>query len=205
MSIRAWFPTFVYCAPLQKSSLAKFNRELAKECYQLRDYDVSGQTWSKKNYVGGYSSFASLDELHKMSSTFTLLEKKISKHVRAFAEHLEMELGHASLVMSDCWLNIMPAHTAHSGHIHPLSAISGTYYVQVPRSAAGIKFEDPRMSSFMAAPPKKDRCSQRNRQTAEYKAKAGNLVLFESWLRHEVPSAVTNEDRISISFNYNWV
>jgi uncharacterized protein (TIGR02466 family) len=34
-------------------------------------------------------------------------------------------------------------------------------------------------------------------------AAAGAVVLFESWLRHEVP-ANPGAERISVSFNYGW-
>ena len=77
-----------------------------------------------------------------------------------------------------------------------LSFISGTYYVQVPRGAAALKFEDPRLSKMMAAPPGKAFVS--------VPAKAGDVILFESWLRHEVPPARYAGERISISFNYTW-
>ena len=35
-------------------------------------------------------------------------------------------------------------------------------------------------------------------------AKPGHILLFESWLRHEVPTTTTQSERISISFNYSW-
>jgi uncharacterized protein (TIGR02466 family) len=35
-------------------------------------------------------------------------------------------------------------------------------------------------------------------------AEAGKVVLFESWLRHEVPANPIAGERISVSFNYNW-
>jgi len=35
-------------------------------------------------------------------------------------------------------------------------------------------------------------------------ALAGRLVLFESWLRHEVPPNPVNDERVSVSFNYSW-
>jgi uncharacterized protein (TIGR02466 family) len=35
-------------------------------------------------------------------------------------------------------------------------------------------------------------------------AKAGQVVLFESWLRHEVPPNPSSADRVSISFNFSW-
>jgi hypothetical protein len=38
--------------------------------------------------------------------------------------------------MTDCWVNIMPPSAAHSLHLHPLSFMSGTYYVATPRRAA---------------------------------------------------------------------
>jgi uncharacterized protein (TIGR02466 family) len=33
---------------------------------------------------------------------------------------------------------------------------------------------------------------------------AGTVVLFESWLRHEVPPNPVAAERVSISFNFNW-
>ena len=85
---------------------------------------------------------------------------------------------------------------AHSLHLHPLSTLSGTYYVKVPAGSAGIKFEDPRLDRFMAAPPRN--------AWVTIPAAAGHLVLFESWLRHEVTANPVAAERVSVSFNYNW-
>ena len=205
MSIKSYFPTFIYHEPLLKSSLKAFNKELLKECYQFKDLDEEGQDWSSKNYVGGYTSYSSYSNLHEVSSTFTNLQRKIDKHINIFSKHLEMELGSGTLEMIDCWLNIMPAGTSHSAHIHPLSVISGTYYLEMPKNASGIHFEDPRLPSFMASPPKKEKHKKANQQFAKIKTKSGDLVLFESWLRHGVPASINQKDRVSISFNYHWV
>jgi len=204
MSIDSWFSTNVYYESLQKSGLKNFNKELLEECYQIRDYDEEGREWSKDRYVGGYTSYSSMNNLHQFSSTFMDLEEKIGKHVASFTDHLEMDLRGCAVFMTDCWVNIMPSRISHGLHIHPLSFLSGTYYVQTPGDCGGIRFEDPRLTNMMAAPPRKSRCSKANKQFANYKAKAGKLVLFESWLRHEVPAALNSEDRVSISFNYAW-
>ena len=45
---------------------------------------------------------------------------------------------------------------------------------------------------------------RRNRPWVTIPARTGQLVLFESWLRHEVPANRDARERISISFNYNW-
>ncbi len=204
MSVTLHFPTYVYCEPLQKSGLNRFNDELVAECDQLRAFDEAGRKWSEKNYPGGYTSYASMNTLHRFSSTFEALERKLTKHVKAFAKTLDFDLRGANLHMTDCWVNMMPPGTTHGLHLHPLSFISGTYYVQTPTGCPGIKFEDPRLDRFMAAPPRKSGCRPENEPFVTYPAEAGNVILFESWLRHEVPANQVAEERISISFNYDW-
>lgn len=132
------------------------------------------------------------------------LEKRIDRHVKAYAKALDWDLAERSLTMSDCWINIMPFGTVHSLHLHPLSVISGTYYVVTPKGCSGLKFEDPRLACFMAAPPRLATARPENQPFVTYPAEAGNVILFESWLRHEVPPSPVKTDRISISFNYNW-
>ena len=52
---------------------------------------------------------------------------------------------------------------------------------------------------------KRNPCRPENRQQVSYEVAAGKLILFESWLRHEVASNPTRGERVSISFNYDWV
>jgi len=204
MPIRAWFSTLIYCEPLQTSGLARLNDDLADECRRIRDYDAPGRRWSARNYRGGYTSYASMAQLHKTSSTFAAAETKITRHVRRFARRLELDLRGREIFMTDCWVNIMPEHAEHALHLHPLSFISGTYYVRTPPGCPGLKFEDPRLDRFMAAPPRRSNARPANRQHVIYPATAGNVILFESWLRHEVAPNPAPGERISISFNYNW-
>jgi uncharacterized protein (TIGR02466 family) len=204
MPVRSWFPTQIYCEPLQPSGLERFNTDLADECRRLRDYDDAGRRWSARNYPGGYTSYASMNELHRFSSTFGTLEKKLLRHARAFARTLELDLRGRTVRMSDCWVNLMPPTAAHSLHLHPLSFLSGTYYVATPRGCPGLKFEDPRLSKFMAAPPRLTSARAAHRAHVTYPAKAGHVILFESWLRHEVAANQADAERISISFNFNW-
>ena len=202
--LRALFPTLVYTAPLQRSGSAEFNRRLLRECGQYCQDDTAGRRWSAKNYPGGYTSYASLNRLHRISPTFALLERKLARHVASYARSLELDLSQRELAMTDCWLNIMPKHVVHSLHLHPLSTLSGTYYVQTPRGCQGIKLEDPRLDRFMAAPPRKADCQLQHRPWITLPAEAGQLVMFESWLRHEVLANTRAAERVSISFNFSW-
>jgi uncharacterized protein (TIGR02466 family) len=203
--VQSWFPSLIYRAPLLRSGAQALNRELLREARQIREFDVAGQRWSSGNYPGGYTSYGSMDQLHRFSSTFEGLQKRIDRHVTRYVTALEWDLQERPVVMTDCWLNIMPPGCAHSFHIHPQAVISGTYYVSMPRGSSGLKFEDPRLAFLMAAPPRKADSSAHMKPHVEYRSKAGDVVLFESWLRHEVPAQRAAGERVSISFNYHWL
>jgi uncharacterized protein (TIGR02466 family) len=198
--VKQHFATSIYCAPLLRDG-SGLVRELCDESWLIYERDRAGRQWSKKSYPGGYTSYGSLDRLHQMSSTFMTLNRHIDRHVQSYVRTLAWDLQGGRLVMTDCWLNIMPKGCAHSFHIHPHAVISGTYYVQTPAGSAGIKFEDPRLVMQMASPLR----SSGEQAHVEYPADAGALILFESWLRHEVPVHTAARERISISFNYHWV
>ncbi len=204
MGARALFPTLVYAAALQSRGTDAFNRRLLLECLQLRRDDAAGRNWSRTNYPGGYTSYGSQHRLYEISPTFDALRRLLKSHVTKFARRVEWDLRGRRLEMTDCWVNIMPRQVVHSLHLHPLSTLSGTYYVQVPAGAPGIKFEDPRLDRFMAAPPRRSGCRLENRQWVTVPATAGSVVLFESWLRHEVTPNARRQERVSISFNFNW-
>ncbi len=204
MPTQALFPTLIHTARLQQRGWQNFNRQLLRECQQLAHDDVAGQRWSATSYPGGYTSYNSVSRMHQMSPTFALLERKLNRHVRAFARALQFDLEGRELSMTDCWVNIMPQHVVHGLHLHPLSTISGTYYVQTPMGCSALKFEDPRLDRFMAAPPRRQDCKPEQRPWFLVPAAAGKLVMFESWLRHEVAPNPVKTERVSISFNYNW-
>ena len=198
------FQTPVYSAVLGSASTASLNRRLLRESLQLRLDDRAGRAWSVRNYPAGFTSYNSQSRLQHVSPIFAQLELRIDRHVVRFAKSLDYELRGKRLQMTDCWVNIMRRGGVHGLHLHPLSTISGTYYVQVPRGSSGLKFEDPRLAQFMAAPARRSRARARNRTWVTLPARVGNVILFESWLRHEVSSNPGRGERVSISFNYGW-
>lgn len=202
--IQTWFPTSIYSEPVLARGLKRFNEEILEQCYLVRDTDPHGIEWSKDHYLGGYTSYGSMTDLHRRYPHFEELARAIDKHARKFARYLDMDLQEGKLELESMWVNIMPTRTVHSLHLHPLSVLSGTYYVDVPKDASSLKFEDPRLSKMMAAPPKLPDARPRNQTFVSVKPRPGDVVLWESWLRHEVPPNPSKGDRVSISFNYNW-
>ena len=90
----------------------------------------------------------------------------------------------------------------HSGHIHPHSIISATFYVEVPAGSGAIRFEDPRLPLMMAAPPRRKDAPEALQPFFSVDPRPGLLLMWESWLRHEVLPGTGKGERLSISFNF---
>ena len=204
MTTQALFPTLVYTDRLRGRGWGALNARLLRECRQLRADDVAGRRWSARNYPCGYTSYGSVNRMHRLSPTFAALARALNARVARFARALELDLTGRALTMTDCWVNIMGRGAVHGLHLHPLSTISGTYYVATPARSAGLKLEDPRLERYMAAPPRRAQARRTRRPWVVFPARAGGVVLFESWLRHEVPAHEAAAERVSISFNYSW-
>jgi uncharacterized protein (TIGR02466 family) len=123
--------------------------------------------------------------------------------VEAFGKDLEFDLSEKKVTLDSLWINILPFGGIHTAHIHPHSVISGTTYVAMPEGTSAIKFEDPRLTMMMAAPTRTKDAREELRSFTYAKPQVGDVLLWESWLRHEVPMNMVDEDRISVSFNYS--
>src|SRR6185295_13019801 len=90
--------------------------------------------------------------------------------------------------LDSLWVNLLKAGGQHSGHIHPHSILSGTFYVETPGRTGAIRFEDPRLPLMMAAP-------SREGTFVTVEPTPGKLLLWESWLRHEVLAGAGKGER----------
>lgn len=205
MTLRPLFVTQIYEATLAGDrGFAEFNEELDDACRMLADEDEAGQAWCVEHGYGGYTSYASLDDLPMRASVFEDLKRKLDKHAAAYAKALHLDLGRRRLKLDSLWVNILDPSAAHSGHIHPHSVLSGTVYVSVPDGASALKLEDPRLPLMMAAPPRSADAPEAERSFVYLQPQTGTVLMWESWLRHEVPANAAQEERISVSFNYAW-
>ena len=198
------FVTKIYRTILRGKTIQVLTVDLARAAHVFAAEDAAGQAWSAAKHYEGYTSYASLNDLTWRAPEFADLKEHIDSHVRAFTKELDFDLGGVPLSLNSLWVNILQPGGAHSAHIHPHSVLSGTYYVDVPRGAGAIRFEDPRHAMMMAAPPRKARARRDNQSFVTIEPKPGMLLLWESWLRHDVPVNDAETPRLSISFNYGW-
>ena len=202
--IQSLFVTRLYRARLAELGKTVDPQELEASCLSIADDDEAGQAWCEENGYPGYTSYASLTDLGWRFPIFKDLVKVLDKHVAEFASDLQFDLGDKKLKLDSLWINILPEGGIHTSHIHPHSVISGTTYVAMPEGASAIKYEDPRSAMMMASPMRVKDARPEMRQFIYVAPDVGDVLLWESWLRHEVPMNMSEEERISVSFNYGW-
>jgi uncharacterized protein (TIGR02466 family) len=189
--VRSLFVTKLYEAEVADDALLA---ELAHSIRSLSRDDEAGRRWSSEHLYPGYTSYASLNDLPKRDPAFTGLTGLLAWHAAAFAKECGFDLQRKPKLDS-LWVNLLKAGGQHSGHIHPHSIISGTFYVEVPGGSGAVRFEDPRLPLMMAAPARPD-------SFFTIEPKPGLLLMWESWLRHEVLAGTGKGERLSISFNF---
>jgi uncharacterized protein (TIGR02466 family) len=198
MEIKTLFVTKLYRAEVAGID----NAALLKSCRSIAASDRAGQRWSKENNYPGYTSYASLNDLPKRDPNFAALKQALDKHAMAFARELHLDLSGRRLRLDSIWLNVLEPGGVHTGHIHPQSALSGTYYAELPPGASALKLEDPRHASMMAAPARLQDAPESERTFVYVTPNAGETLMWESFIRHEVPMNAAKKARISVSFNY---
>lgn len=197
--MRLLFATRIEDFPLGDAAL----REGLEQCAWLMEVeDEAGNAWCDREGYDGYTSYASLDDLPERFPEFAALKKHLDKAAAKFAADHHWDMDGLSLSLDAIWVNILGEGGQHSGHIHPGSVISGTYYVAVPEGAGRIRFEDPRLAMMMAAPQLREDAPEAARRFVYVAPEVGHCLMWESWLRHEVMPSRSEEARISVSFNY---
>jgi len=204
VAIRTLFATQVFEASLAGGAdFATFNAELEAASLMLAEEDRAGKAWCRAHGYKGYTSYASLGDLPQRASIFADLKRRLDRYAASFAGDLGFDLGpRGRLRMDSLWVNVLRPGGAHSGHLHTHSVLSGTYYVATPPGAGALRLEDPRLPLMMAAPPRIDGAAEELRTMVSIEPRAGTLLLWESWLRHEVLAGSGRGQRLSVSFNF---
>jgi uncharacterized protein (TIGR02466 family) len=193
------FATGLYEAVVDDQALLG---DLAHSIRTLAKDDTAGQRWSREKGYKGYTSYASLNDLPRRDPAFAELKKILDRHAAKFAGDLAFDLGRKPRLDS-LWVNLMNPGGHHTAHIHLHSILSGTFYVEAPGGSGPIRFEDPRLPMMMAAPVRREDAPEELRNFVSIEPRSGLLLMWESWLRHEVLPGTARADRLSISFTFS--
>lgn len=194
--MRRLFSTPIYEFELDDGALLD---DLAHSIRSLAEDDEAGKRWSRDKRYKGYTSYASLNDLPRRDPAFDELKRLLTRHANGFAKELAWDVRPK---LDSLWVNLLRPGGHHSAHIHPHSILSGTLYVEAPKCSGAIRFEDPRLPMMMAAPLRRNDAPEDLLAFASVEPKPGLLLMWESWLRHEVLPGTAKADRLSISFNF---
>ncbi|WP_118856967.1 TIGR02466 family protein [Sphingomonas mesophila] len=172
---------------------------LAHSIRTLAADESAGRRWSRDHGYKGYTSYASLDDLDRRDPAFAELKRLLTRHAAEFARSLAWSVRPR---LDSLWVNLIKGDGHHSAHIHPHSILSGTLYVETPPGSGPIRFEDPRLPMMMAAPQRAPDAPEELRQFVDITPEPGLLLLWESWLRHEVRPGRARGERLGVSFNF---
>ena len=183
-----YFPTLVWRQELPPSRARAVNGRLMEAINAIlspRPPQPAGVGWQ------------TAQDLH-LRPEFADLAKVMVEAGEAALRSIDAE--HSGVTITGCWANINPPEARHRAHTHPNNYLSGVYYVKAPIGGNHITITDPRVQRTVMQPRfKKD--SVLNASVINLEVADGVMILFPSWLQHDVRRNASQEERVTIAFN----
>ncbi|CAN1209279.1 TIGR02466 family protein [Tumidithrix helvetica PCC 7403] len=186
-----WFPTSVWNFDLDTHE--KLNQDLLAAIYAEKQRDAQGVSWS--NSLGWHS----VDNLHQNLQFKPLMDIVLTNAIEV-ANCLAWDLSKYAVTVNNCWALVNRQFSSNFVHNHPNSLLSGAYYVRAAENCGGLFFRDPREIAHLTMPPLTE-LTPWTLQKVTYKPIAGRMIIFPSWLLHGVDPNLSEEDRVTVSFN----
>ncbi len=111
-----------------------------------------------------------------------------------------LRIGYEVFEITGCWATVLAKGAIHKAHSHPNNFLSGVYYIRTRPGADTINFHDPRNQTSVIRPPVGELTAENTDQVV-VRVTNGTLLMFPSYLEHSVDGNMSEEERISISFN----
>ena len=175
---------------------------LQEECYEIRK-DIPGKNKSNS----GQNSYHSpnLLNLHNHPEILKLMNL-ITKCIQTIHQQSRRE----NVRLVDYWININGKGGANVPHTHPGAKYSGVFYIKVPKEMKGgnLFFLRDYNETYLTSQENMGFFKQgynllpNDLPKIPVKPLEKLLIVFPSWLPHSVEFNDTNEERISLSFNY---
>jgi len=180
-------------------------KALSEFCYEIKKID-SGRKVS--NAGGGWqSNDLNIDKYFEENEHYKMFVTNVVGSVKGFAKRLGII---PDVHMQNMWINISNSGAYNHVHAHSRSIVSGCFYVKTPENCGSIVFTNPNkhlMRAYLEYWHLMDEGKLDNSPLSHFDwqidPEENNIVMFPSWLEHHVDDNKSDEDRISISFNFS--
>jgi uncharacterized protein (TIGR02466 family) len=147
-----------------------------------------------------------LEAGHGWQSEQTLHEREEFQELISCVNHVArsvlrfLRIGYELIEITACWATVLAKGAPHKIHSHPNNFLSGVYYVRVHPGSDTINFHDPRRQTYVIRPPVAELTAENTDQVV-VRLTNGTLLMFPSYLEHSVDINVSENERVSVSFN----
>ena len=182
------FPTLVWKVQLKAEMPEAIDAKILLALARMRRAApqlAPGQGWQSDK------TLHELEEFRDLVSCVTNAVKSVLRFLR---------IAYDAVEITGCWANVLARGAAHRAHSHPNNFLSGVYYVRTHPGTDTINFHDPRNQTAIIRPPVVELTAENTDQVVD-RVKNGTLLIFPSYLQHSVDANMSEEERISISFN----
>ncbi len=184
------FPTPVYIQ--ETPNAVELNQYLEQKIIQWSQQDKG----VSKTNAGGWHSTTDMNRKEE----YNVLTKELFNMQE---EIFKKEFLTQKPVLGNMWANINYPGNSNRPHLHPNSLFSGVYWVKTPEKSGNLMLYEPRPGVHTTMPNRKEgKLPPELWREVHYQPKAGTVVMFPSWLWHEVRPNESNDTRISVSFNF---
>jgi uncharacterized protein (TIGR02466 family) len=168
--------------------------KVANECY-LEKSKSEGRIRSNENGWQSNDIYPNPNIPH-ISNLIRVINAHSKTIFKDYGVRKEINLG-----VDNSWININFPGSSNILHTHD-GALSGTYYVKAPKNSGEIFLHNnsimQHINNTYLDINNKITCSQ-----VKYEPVAGRVLIFPGWVPHHVEINNSNEDRVSIAFNFN--
>ena len=179
----------LFASPLYVEEMFFNVDTIRKECYQ-RQLNNPGKVNSN---VGGWQS----KDFHLPDIFFN----NLMFGIESAGNRLANSIGIHPCKIDNFWININSKYNLNEKHDHPRCQLSGVYYVKVPSNSGSIQFYHPMDRYITRDWNRSEEYTPYNSSVWGCEPKENDLYIFPSWIEHMVTPNLSDEDRISISFN----
>jgi len=164
---------------------------------------IKSKKWKEQRHFGRTITSYFSDKTRNYAGHF---DPNLAKYINFACREYMLEIGFNpnSDLRIETWLNLNLPDTHHSRHEHFGCFMGGVLWLAVPEKSGDFNIFDP---VGVRAQNTTQYLFARNGNTAYNTSiytvipQVGKMIMFPSWLQHQVEANESNEDRISIAFN----